>query len=94
MYPVESLLHNLLANTVVLRYTKPVVLKASTICRAVSRLRPSGGEPMLTKLTIGIPEVSTLSLDTVTSDRKATGEWNEALETAPHITPGLRKCAT
>lgn len=64
------------------KYTKPIFLKPSTICREVSRLFSNDKEPKFAKSTIGIPDVSTSPLDTVASDREAMKGRNEALETA------------
>jgi len=64
------------------KYTKPTLLKPSTTWRAVSRLWSNDKEPKFAKSITGIPEVSTLPLNTVPSDRDATGGRNKALETA------------
>ena len=75
------------------KYTKPMFLKPSTTCRAVSRLCPNDKEPKLAKSTIGIPEVSTLPLDTAASDLEATEGRNEALETTALAQDNiLREC--
>ena len=59
-----------------------MLLKPSTTWRAVSRRWVNDSEPKFAKSTIGIPEVSTLLLDTEASDLEATEGRKRVLETA------------
>jgi len=64
------------------KYTKPAFLKPSTAWRAVPHLWSNGKESKFVKSITGIPEVSTLPLNTVVSNREATDGWNKVLEKA------------